>query len=298
MVGALIGARLRAVERKVTLYEVDEGVALVTLNRPDRLNAWTARMELEYRDALVEADGDPDVRVVVVTGAGRGFCAGADAEALTGIVETGRYGSRSVVGGVEEKATEEKAAVGSAGDHRYGIRPDFEHAFSSPYGLRKPVIAAINGPAAGVGFVLACFADIRFAASGVKLTTAAPKLGFPAEYGLSWLLPRLIGAGRAADWLLSGRIFLSDEAADVGLFSAVVPATELAAHVDQYARTMARHVSPASVAATKAQLWGDLLHLHPARSVRESMTLLRTMATGADFAEGAAALSEGRQPEF
>ena len=107
-----------------------------------------------------------------------------------------------------------------------------------------------------MGLVLACFADIRFAAAGAKLTTAAPKLGFPAEYGLSWLLPRLVGAGRAADWLLSGRVFLAEEAAEVGLFSAVSHADELDAHVEEFARTMAHHVSPASVAVDQGATVG------------------------------------------
>jgi enoyl-CoA hydratase/carnithine racemase len=269
-------------ECKTIRYEVADRIARLTLDRPERGNAWTGRMHLEYRWAMTEAEADPEVRVIVVTGAGARFCVGADAKALEGHVAGGGYDDGL-------RGTEPPMPP---------VAGEFAADFAFQLGMRTPVIASVNGAAAGVGLVIACFADIRFAASGVKLTTAAPKLGFPAEYGLSWLLPRLIGAGRAADWLLSGRIFLSDEAADVGLFSAVVPATELAAHVDQYARTMARHVSPASVAATKAQLWGDLLHHHPARSVRESMTLLRTMATGPDFAEGSAALSEGRQPEF
>ena len=136
-------------ERKVTTYEVDGGVALVHLNRPERLNTWTARMELEYRAALAEADDDPDVRVVVVTGKGRGFCAGADTKALSGIVGTGRYGSGTT-------NDDDREPVPFAG---HGVRADFEHGFSYPYGLRKPLIAAVNGPAAGVGFVLACFAE-------------------------------------------------------------------------------------------------------------------------------------------
>lgn len=272
---------------KAISYSVDDHVARLTLDRPHRRNAWTGRMHLEYRWAMTEAEADPDVRVVVVTGAesddGRtSFCVGADTKALEGHVDKGGYDDGL-------RGTEPPM-------------PPVDDAFAADFafqlGMRTPVIAAVNGAAAGVGLVIACFADIRFAASGSKLTTAAPKLGYPAEYGLSWLLPRLVGAGRAADWLLSGRVFLAEEAGDVGLFSAVVPPADLAAHVDDYARTMARHVSPASVAATKAQLWGDLLHGDPARSVRESMAMLRDMATGPDFVEGTRALSEGRQPEF
>lgn len=269
-------------ECKTIRYEVADRVGRLTLDRPDRGNAWTGRMHLEYRWAMTEAEADPDVRVVVVTGAGRQFCVGADARALGGHVDKGGYDDGL-------RGTEPPMPP---------VPDAFAADFAFQLGMRTPVIAAVNGAAAGVGLVIACFADIRFAARGAKLTTAAPKLGFPAEYGLSWLLPRLVGAGRAADWLLSGRVFLTDEAGAAGLFSDVVHPDELARHVDDYARTMAHHVSPASVAATKAQLWGDLLHGDPARSVRESVDLLRDMATGADFAEGAAALSEKRLPEF
>lgn len=274
-------------ELKATRYEVDGHVARLTLDRPHRRNAWTGRMHLEYRWALTEAEADPDVRVVVVTGAesdggGTAFCVGADAQALEGHVDRGGYDDG--LRGAEPPMPD--------------VAPPFAADFAFQLGMRTPVVAAVNGAAAGVGLVIACFADIRFAVAGAKLTTAAPKLGFPAEYGLSWLLPRLVGAGRAADWLLSGRVFLAEEAAEVGLFSAVLPADELAAHVDDHATTLARHVSPASVAATKAQLWGDLLHGDPAASVRRSMELLREMSTGPDFVEGTRALAERRPPEF
>ena len=274
-------------ELKAVRYEVGGHVARLTLDRPERGNAWTGRMHLEYRWAMTEAEADPDVRVVVVTGAenpgGRtAFCVGADAKALEGHVDKGGYDDG--LRGAEPPMPQ--------------VDPAFAADFAFQLGMRTPVVAVVNGAAAGVGLVIACFADVRFAVRGAKLTTAAPKLGFPAEYGLSWLLPRLVGAGRAADWLLSGRVFLTDEAAEVGLLSAVLAPDELAAHVDAYVTDLARHVSPASVAATKAQLWGDLLHGDPAGSVRRSMVLLREMSTGPDFVEGSRALSERRRPEF
>ncbi len=272
---------------KAVRWEVADHVGRLTLARPHRRNAWTGRMHLEYRWALALAEADPDVRAVLVTGApsddGRtAFCVGADAKALEGHVERGGYddglrGTEPPMPAVDEP-----------------WRADF--AFQ--LGMSTPVVASVNGAAAGVGLVVACFADVRFAVSGAALTTAAPKLGYPAEYGLSWLLPRLVGAGRAADWLLSGRRFTTDEAGEVGLFSAVLPADELDAHVEAYLADLARHTSPASVATTKAQLWGDLLHDDPAGSVRTSQRLLREMATGPDFAEGTRALAERRRPEF
>lgn len=274
-------------ELKVVRYEVSDHVARLTLDRPERRNAWTGRMHHEYRWAMTEAERDPGVRVVVVTGAesedGRtAFCVGADARALEGHAERGGYddGLRGEIPPMPP------------------VDDVFAADFAFQLGMRTPVVAAVNGAAAGVGLAIVCFADIRFGVHGAKLTAAAPRLGFPAEYGLSWLLPRLVGAGRAADWLLSGRVFTTDEAAEVGLFSAVLPAEELADHVADYATTMARHVSPASVAVTKRQLWGDLLHGDPARSVRESIDLLDQMASGPDFAEGSRALSENRLPEF
>ena len=179
-------------ERKVVRYEVADRVATITLDRPHRLNAWTGRMHAEYRWSVAEAEADDAVRVVVVTGAGRGFCAGADSGALEGHVAKGGYDP-----GTDD---DELATPG------YGVREAYDHDFSFHFGLTKPVIAAINGPAAGVGLVLACYCDLRFAAAGAKLTTAHGRLNLPAEYGLSWLLPRIIGLGRANDLLLSSRV--------------------------------------------------------------------------------------------
>lgn len=274
-------------ELRATTYSVADHVARLTLSRPHRRNAWTGRMHREYRWAMTEAETDPDVRVIVVAGApsddGRtAFCVGADAKALDGHRESGGYDD-------------------GLGDEEPPMPPvdsRFAADFAFQLGMSTPVIAAVNGAAAGVGLAIVCFADIRFGVSGAKLTTAAPKLGFPAEYGMSWLLPRLVGAGRAGDWLLSGRTFTTDEAESVGLFSAVLPEDEFSPHVEEFVTTMARHVSPASTAVTKKQLWGDLLHGDPGRSVRESVQLFSEMATGPDFAEGSQALSERRLPEF
>ena len=268
-------------------WEVADHVGRLTLARPHRRNAWTGRMHAEYRWAMTQAEQDPDVRVVVVTGAesddGRtAFCVGADVRALEGHVARGRY---------DDGLRGDEPPMPEVGD---AFRADF--AFQ--LGMSTPIVAAVNGAAAGVGLVIACFADIRFALRGAVLTTAAPKLGYPAEYGLSWLLPRLVGAGRAADWLISGRRFSAEEAADAGLFSAVLPEDRFASHVEDYVTDLARHTSPASTAATKRQLWQDLLHADPAASVRESQRLLEEMARGDDFATGARALAEGRRPDF
>jgi enoyl-CoA hydratase/carnithine racemase len=278
----LNGMEMNGIELKVVRYEVADGVALVTLDRPDRLNAWTARMEREYRWCLETADADPDARVVVVTGAGRGFCAGADMRALGDMAGTGAYPP-----GNEPEA---RPPAGPA-------PADFSHIHTFVLGLRTPVIAAVNGPAAGVGFVLMCFADIRFAAAGAKLTTSFARLGLPAEHGVSWLLSRLIGPARAADLLFSSRVVLAEEAAELGLVNRVLPADELLPFTMDYARRMAAETAPNALAVIKRQLWGDLLgDLDTAAAT--SVELMVDMIAGPDFAEGVAAFREHRPPVF
>ena len=267
---------------KVTRFEVRERIATITLHRPDRLNAWTGRMHAEYRALLARAAEDGDVRVIVVTGSGRGFCAGADARALEGHVERGAY---------DAGLGDDVAMPG------YGVRPEFDADFAYHFGVPKPIIAAVNGPAAGVGLVLACYCDLRFAARGAKLTTSHGRLGLPAEYGLSWLLPRLIGVTRAADLLLSSRVVLAEEAEEMGLVNKALPPDELLASTYDYARRLANEIAPSSLAATKLQLYRDL-HGDAATSVTDAGVRMAAMMQGADFAEGVAAFTEKRAPAF
>ena len=177
------------------------------------------------------------------------------------------------------------------------MRREFDAEFAYHFGIPRPIIAAVNGPAAGVGFALACYCDLRFAAAGAELTTAHGRLGLPAEFGLSWLLPRFVGLTRAADLLLSSRVVLAEEAATLGLVNTVTPAATLMDSVGEYARMLATEVSPASLAATKLQLYTDL-HRDSATTVRDADDRLRIMMTGPDFAEGVAALSARRPPRF
>jgi enoyl-CoA hydratase/carnithine racemase len=262
--------------------EVADGVATITLDRPHRLNAWTGGMEAAYRSAMAAADADPAVRAVVVTGAGRAFCAGADTDALDRMAGDGAYDAGAAAG----------VPVPGPGD-----RPDFAHPFSFHLGLSKPVLAAVNGPAAGVGLVLACFCDLRYAAAGAKLTTAFARLGLPAEHGLSWVLPRLVGPGHAADLLFTGRVVLAEEAARMGLVNGVLPADDVLPHTLDVARRLATEVSPASLRVTKRQLWADLLgSLDDACTAAERH--LDTMIGSPDFVEGVAALRAKRTPRF
>ena len=269
-------------ELKVTRYAVRDRVATITLHRPERLNAWTGRMHTEYRSLLARAAEDQGVRVIVVTGSGRGFCAGADARALEGHVERGGY----------------DAGVGAdLARPGYGVRSEFDADFAYHFGIPKPIIAAVNGPAAGVGLVLACYCDLRFAARGAKLTTAHGRLGLPAEYGLSWLLPRLIGTTRAADLLLSSRVVLAEEAEQMGLINRAVEPDELLSVTYDYAALLATEIAPSSLAATKLQLYRDL-HGDVASSVHDAAARMEAMMRGPDFAEGVAALTEKRPPAF
>jgi enoyl-CoA hydratase/carnithine racemase len=270
-------------ELKNVLYEVRNGVGLITLNRPDRLNAWTGRMGQELRWCFTEADGDADVRVIVLTGAGRGFCAGADFNALDKMTDTGEYDA-----GIPAEGAVPIPA---------GATPDFAHEYSFMLGLRKPVIACVNGPAAGVGFVIMCYADIRFAASGAKLTTSFGRLGLPAEHGVSWMLARLIGPARAADLLFSSRVVLAEEALEMGLVNYVHPGADVLDAALAYARRMAAEISPKSLLTMKRQLWNDLLR-NLDEAAGESEQLIRELIGGPDFREGVAAHQEKRSPTF
>jgi len=269
-------------ELKVTLYDVKDGIATVTLNRPHRRNAWTGRVHVEYRWALEQAEQDPAVRAIIVTGAGDAFCVGADFKALEGHVDRGGY---------DPGTSDDMAMPG------YGVRPEFDADFAYQFGMAKPVIAAINGPAAGIGLVMACYADLRFAVTGAKLTTSHGKLNLPAEVGLSWVLPRLIGVTKANDLLLSSRVFLTDEAYEMGLLNAVLPADELLPHTYRYVRTLIDTVSPGSLRETKRQIYTDL-HRDVKSAVEDSYAIINKMIREDDFAEGVAAFMEKRAPRW
>jgi enoyl-CoA hydratase/carnithine racemase len=265
---------------KTTRYEVRDRIATITLSRPKRRNAWTGRMHTEYRWLLVQANADPAVRVIVVTGdpEGQAFCAGADLGALEGHAEKGHY---------DPGVAEDIATPG------YGVDPHFDASFAYHFGLDKPVIAAINGPAAGVGLVLAAFADLRFAVAGVKFTTAHGRFNFPAEFGLSWVLPRIIGLTHANDVLLSSRVFTAEEALSMGFLNKVVPPDALISEVRDYAVKLADSVAPGSARETKHQVYRDL-HRDAASAVRAAEVLLEAMIRHPDYGEGVKAWMQKR----
>ncbi len=267
-------------ELKATRYEIADGVAVVTLARPKRRNAWTGRMHTEYRWILAQADQNPTVRVIVVTGDpdGQAFCAGADLGALDGHAEKGRYDS----------GTDETISMPG-----FGVDPAFDATFAYHFGVGKPIIAAINGPAAGVGLVLAAFADLRFCVPGAKFTAAHGRFNFPAEFGLSWVLPRIVGLTHANDILLSSRTFTSEEAMTMGFLNRLVAPESLMGEVLDYAKALARSVAPGSARESKRQIYRDL-HRDAASSVVAAERLLEAMIREPDYKEGVRAWTEKR----
>ncbi len=269
-------------ELKATKLEKANGVGTLWLDRPHRMNAWTGRMHTEYRWCLAQLDADPEVGVIVVTGTGRGFCVGADSQALERHSALGRY---------DPGTPSELAKPG------YGVAKEFDAAFAYHFGLSKPIIAAINGPAAGVGLAVACYADLRFAVPGAKLTTAHGKLNLPAEYGLSWILPRIVGLTRANDLLLTSRVFTTDEAFAMGMINELVAPEALLERVYRYARSMIASVSPNSLRQTRWQIYRDL-HRDIADAVHASETLVDTMMGEEDYREAVRAFTEKRPPAW
>lgn len=240
-------------------------------------------MDELYRESMAEAEKDDAVRVIIVTGAGKGFCAGADMGLLQGAM-TGEIDS-----------TELKEAKAEPGGN--GTRPDFKHKYSFAPAIHKPVIGAINGAAVGLGLVHAIFTDIRFASDTAKFGTIFAQRGLIAEYGLAWLLPRLIGLNNAMDLLLSGRVIKAQEALEMGLVGRVVPADELMDTVREYARTMAVHASPRSTAIIKRQVYEGLFtDLDSALKLAEN-EMIQSLACD-DFREGITSFLEKREPAF
>lgn len=232
------------------IYEVKDRIATITLNRPDRLNAYTPKMADSIKRAMADAAGDSHVRVIVLTGAGRGFCAGADMEVLSGHIEGGASAGPSAAkpGAVDNTFT---SNLGPSLDEHFADAERFGYFART----KKPVIAAINGPIAGIGLVMALYADLRFAADKAVFTTSFAQRGLIAEHGISWLLPRLVGQANALDLLLSARKIGAEEARALGLVNKVFAQETFLENVLAYARTLAETVSPRSMAIMKAQVW-------------------------------------------
>jgi enoyl-CoA hydratase/carnithine racemase len=272
------------------LYEVADPVATIRLNRPERLNAWTDRMGEEVRHAFAAAEADKSVVGIVLTGAGRGFCAGADLKNLQAISSDGR-------GGVERRGGARAAAALAAdpGDPEMG--DSFRKTYSYLMSVRKPIIAAINGPCAGMAMPIALFCDLRFASESATFTTAFVRRGLIAEWGLSWTLPRLVGTAHALDLLLSGRKIDAREAERIGLVNRVLPDDKLVSHCQDYVRELAANASPASMSVMKRQVYQQLTReLGP--SLDEAVKLMVESFSRPDFKEGVDSFLERRPAKF
>jgi enoyl-CoA hydratase/carnithine racemase len=263
------------------IYRTRDRVATVTLNRPDRLNAWTLTMEQEFTAALRVAAADSDIRAIIVTGAGRGFCAGADMSLLGSAAQ-----ARAPVAGHQNLHVDWPE-----------LPEDCRRRYAWMLALPKPIIAAINGPAVGLGAVIPLFCDFRLASTQAKFSTVFARRGLIAEYGMAWLLPHMVGLSNAMDLLLTGRMVDAAEALRMGLVQRVFPEAEFAEAVEAFAGDLTNGVSPRSVAVMKQQIYAALSEpLGEAidRSFREMLASLQSE----DFKEGVAHFVEKRAPRF
>ncbi len=261
------------------LYEVSEKIATVTLHRPDRMNAWTPIMERDVRHAMEAAVADDNVRVIVLTGSRRAFCAGADMEALKGL------------------DPDDIRRAQNLPPFDMNRRPDWQTRYAYYPSIPKPVIGMLNGATAGIGLVHALYCDLRFAADNAIFTTAFARRGLIAEHGISWMLPRIVGHANALDLLMSARRVQGDEALRIGLVNRLYPQEQLREQTYGYARDLADFVSPSAIAVIKRQLYDVPFQTLSEATIdanREMVVALR----GSDFREGVASFMEKRPPRF
>lgn len=268
------------------LTDLEDGILTITLNRPDRLNAWTGVMEDECRDVITQAGSDDAVRCIIVTGAGRGFCAGADMGGLQEIGDEAENGSAAA-------APPPHASDAESED----LETLYPGRFGYLYRCPKPIIAAINGPCAGIGLIFTLYADLRFANQDAKFTTAFAQRGLIAEHGIAWLLPRLVGEAHALDLLFTARVFKGAEAERVGLVNRALPANELMPHAMETAKHLATQVSPRSLAIMKRQIRESYVQSF-ARSLDVANYEMEQSFASFDFKEGVDSFVEKRAPAF
>jgi enoyl-CoA hydratase/carnithine racemase len=284
------------------LYDVSDPVATVTLNRPERLNAHTPKMGAEMRDAVNRASRDKRVVGIVVTGAGRGFCAGADMGVLSSLTSS-QAGSEETAGGEQATVGESEAEAESSrlireqpvGDASWG--PDLQGYYTYLMSVPKPIVAAINGPVAGMAVPLVLSCDLRFMASHAVLTTSFSQRGLIAEWGMAWMLPRLVGSATALDVLFSSRKVTGTECAAMGLVNKALPVDEVVPAAVAYIEELARTVSPTSLAVIKRQVYQQL-HAGLGPAEIEARELMVESFGRPDFGEGVASFLEKRPPSF
>lgn len=271
------------------LYEVTDPVATIKLNRPEFLNAWTGRMGHEVADAMAVAEADPAVVGIILTGAGRGFCAGADIKMLQGVTARNP----------DSVGDEDSDAILSAGGELPGDASlsELRDVYTYPMSMRKPVIAAINGAAAGMAVPIALACDLRFMNEDAVLTTSFSQRGLIAEWGVSWLLSRLVGPSVALDLLFSARKVSGTEAAQLGLVNRALPAAAVVPAAREFLVELAANCSPASIAVMKRQLYLDL-HRGLGAATEDATRLMHESFGRSDFAEGVQSYVQRRAPEF
>ncbi|MCC6767025.1 MAG: enoyl-CoA hydratase [Deltaproteobacteria bacterium] len=271
------------------LYDVRDRIATITLNRPERLNAWTPQMGRELYAAFTAAAAAEDVRVIVVTGAGRGFCSGADMQSLRAI----QSASPSAAAGEAVPAKRDADAAASIAP----IHPALDTPYAYPQSIPKPVLAAINGPVAGLGFTHMLYYDVRIASDRARFTTAFARRGLICEHGSSWMLPRLVGPAHACDLLFSGRVIDAAEAGAIGLVNAVVPHDELLPRVYERAAELATLSSPRSIAIMKRLVYTHQFTDLATASAETDREMLASFPSQ-DFREGVSSFLEKRPPRF
>jgi enoyl-CoA hydratase/carnithine racemase len=281
------------------IYHVADRIATVTLNRPDRLNAWTRNMAEEVRDAMYAAGLDDEARVIILTGAGRGFCAGADMAELEeaagqgGTVLLGTETAEEAVTVMTGTKTEEQRTDADV----FLARSDFRKRYTYLQAIPKPVIAAINGPAAGLGLIISLYADIRFASEKARFSTAFSRRGLIAEHGISWILPRIVGLSNALDLLYSARVIDAQEALRMGLVTRVFPEEGLMPGALAYAAELAAAVSPRSLRIIKKQVYEAQFQTLAEATITADEQLVLSVQSE-DFREGVSHFLEKRPPSF
>ncbi len=264
------------------IYEKSDRIATVTMNRPAKMNAWTPKMGAEMRHAMLDAERDDNVGAIIVTGAGRAYCAGADMSALNEISQ-GRA-----------------AAAGPAAahdDYAPGARADYRNRYAWPLALKKPIIGAINGACVGLGFTHALYHDIRIASDQARMGLIFTQRGLAIEHGSSWMLPRIVGVARAVELAVTGRLIDAKEALEMGLVNRVVPGDKLIAAAREAAMHIASKCSPLGVWQAKKMIY-DHLFTDLATAIKDDDASMTMMTRSEDFAEGVKAFMEKRSPRF
>jgi enoyl-CoA hydratase/carnithine racemase len=263
-------------------YDVATLVATITLNRPDKLNAWTEKMEEEIGAAVRAASADPQVRVIILTGAGKGFCAGAD---------------MSLLSAISQESAERAGRLLEDRDTNGDVPADFRRKHAWLLSVPKPIIAAVNGPAVGLGFIVPLYCDFRFASEKARFSVIFSKRGLVAEYGLAWMLPRLVGVANAVELMFTSKMLDSGEALRIGLVSRVFPEENFLGAVQDFARELATTVSPRSLRVMKRQIYTGLLQNFD-QAYDAAVEEMRGSFGTEDFREGVAHFLEKRAAAF